>query len=59
MAKKMKTGRKKVEPSEKVILVGFYIKRKMVDRVGGMDEARKLAYNHITDLATIGDEATR
>lgn len=53
MAKKIKQGRKKVEPSEKVILVGFYIKRKMVEKVGGMDQARKLAYNHITRLAEI------
>lgn len=43
MAKKIKTGRKKVQPSEKVILVGFYIKRKSVDQVGGMDAARRIA----------------
>jgi len=41
--KKQKGGRKPVEPSEKVILVGFYTKKKVVDEVGGMDEARKLA----------------
>lgn len=56
----MKTGRKKVEPSEKVILVGFYIKRKFIERVGGMEQARNLAYNHITDLAVaMADETTR
>lgn len=54
MAKKIKTGRKKVEPAEKVILVGFYIKRKVIEKVGGMDQARKLAYNHITELSEIG-----
>ncbi len=44
MAKKKKTGgRNPVEPSEKVILVGFYTKQRFVDEVGGMVEARKLA----------------
>lgn len=48
------TFRKKKDPSEKVIMVGFYIKRKVVERVGGMEQARKLAYNHITELSEIG-----
>lgn len=44
MAKKKKTGgRNHVEPSEKVILVGFYTKQRFVDEVGGMVEARKIA----------------
>lgn len=47
MAKKIKQGRKKVEPSEKVILVGFYTKRKFVDKVGGMDKAREIAKDSI------------
>lgn len=43
MAKKKRSGgRNPVEPQEKVILVGFYTKKKFVDEVGGMDEARKL-----------------
>lgn len=40
MAKKQKTGRKKVEPAEKVILVGFYTQKKNVDRLGGLPETR-------------------
>lgn len=45
--KKQKGGRKPVEPSEKVILVGFYTKKKVVDDVGGMEEARKLCKEFI------------
>jgi len=41
MGKKAKTGRKPVEPPEKVILVGFYTKQKVVDRRGGMDKIRQ------------------
>lgn len=41
--KKSKSGRKPVEPEEKVILVGFYIKRKYVDKVGGIERAREIA----------------
>lgn len=47
MAKKLKTGRKKVEASEKVILVGFYTKKKFVDNVGGMEQAREMAKNYL------------
>lgn len=32
-----------IEPAEKVILVGFYTKQKNVDKVGGMDKARRQA----------------
>ncbi len=42
MKRKQKTGRKPVEPSEKVILVGFYTKRKFVDIQGGMAKVREL-----------------
>lgn len=49
MAKKIKTGRKKVEPAEKVILVGFYTKRKVVDNAGGMEVARETAKNYLED----------
>lgn len=52
MAKKIKTGRKKVEPQEKVILVGFYTKRKFIEKVGGMEKARQMAKDFIeTDYA--------
>jgi len=40
--KKTKTGRKKVDPANKVILLGFYTKRSNIDAVGGMDKARTL-----------------
>jgi len=49
MAKKQKGGRKPVEPSEKVILVGFYTKKKVVDKAGGMDAARETAKNYLED----------
>jgi hypothetical protein len=41
--KKQNSGRKPVEPLEKVILVGFYTKRKVVENAGGMDAARQEA----------------
>lgn len=44
MAKKRnKGGRKPVDPEEKVILVGFYVKQKFVTKIGGMDRAREYA----------------
>lgn len=45
MKKKQKTGRKPVEPSEKVILVGFYVRQKVVDANGGMDKLREKCKN--------------
>jgi hypothetical protein len=47
MAKKIKTGRKKVDPAEKVILVGFYTKQKVVNQIGGMERAREIAKNTV------------
>lgn len=41
--KKNKGGRKPVDPREKVVLVGFYVKNSYVQRVGGMDRAREIA----------------
>jgi len=41
--KKQKGGRKPVEPAEKVILVGFYTKKKFIDETGGMEKARIIA----------------
>jgi hypothetical protein len=38
-----KAGRKKIEPSNKMTLVGFYTKRKVVENAGGMDAARQEA----------------
>lgn len=46
--KKQKSGRKPVSPEEKVILVGFYIKRKFVEGVGGISKAREIAYDAVT-----------
>lgn len=44
MAKKKNNGgRKPIEPAEKAILVGFYIKKKFVDLVGGKEKARQIA----------------
>lgn len=59
MAKKRKTGgRNPVEPSERVILVGFYTKQHVVDGVGGMESARNLAKNYIEAKAE-ADEVGR
>lgn len=49
--KKQKGGRKPVEPSEKVILVGFYTKKRVIDKVGGMEEARKLGKEAVEIIA--------
>lgn len=43
MAKKQKSGRKKVNPAEKVILVGFYTKKSVIETIGGMDKTRSYA----------------
>lgn len=54
MAKKKKSGgRNPVEPSEKVILVGFYTKQRIVDDVGGMAEARKLAKESLENFTRL------
>ena len=45
--KKQKGGRKPVDPEEKIILVGFYIKNKLVKQVGGMEMARIIAKESI------------
>lgn len=47
MAKKKSGGRKPVEPAEKVILVGFYTKKKVVDKAGGMEQAREIVKNYL------------
>lgn len=41
--KKSKGGRKKVDPKEKVVLVGFYIKTRFIEEIGGMENARAFA----------------
>lgn len=41
--KKSNSGRKPVEPAERIILVGFYVKRKYVDALGGMDRVREIS----------------
>lgn len=51
--KKQKGGRKPVDPQEKVILVGFYIKKNFVDLAGGMDTVRGLAKEYIESVAKI------
>jgi len=47
--KKSNGGRKPVEPSEKVILVGFYTKKRVVDNAGGMEQARETAKNYLEE----------
>lgn len=51
--KKIKTGRKKLPQAEKTILVGFYTKQKNVDGVGGIENARYLAKEHIEKLVRV------
>jgi hypothetical protein len=41
--KKQKGGRKPIDPKERVILVGFYVKNSFVEQVGGMGRAREIA----------------
>lgn len=50
--KKQKSGRKPVDPEEKIILVGFYIARKFVDRVGGISRAREIARKQVEHYDT-------
>ena len=52
-------GRKALpEPSDKVILVGFYVKKSVVDSVGGMDMARLIVKNYLESRAE-ADEVGR
>lgn len=48
--KKQKGGRKPVDPKEKVILVGFYVKNNYVQQVGGMERAREIAKESIENF---------
>ncbi len=41
--KKQKSGRKPINDQEKVVLVGFYVKRYIIDALGGMDKVRELS----------------
>lgn len=47
--KKSKGGRKKVDPKEKVVLVGFYVKNRFIEEVGGMETARAIAKASLED----------
>jgi hypothetical protein len=51
MAKKIKTGRKKIPDREKMVLVGFYIKNKVIESFGGINEVRVQAKGHIESIA--------
>lgn len=51
--KKQRGGRKKVDPKKKVILVGFYTKKEVVDQNGGMDQTRSLAKEYIESIAKL------
>lgn len=50
--KKQKGGRKRIDPKEKVILVGFYVKNNYVQQVGGMDRAREIAKESLENYQT-------
>lgn len=54
----VRTHKALVIPSEKVILVGFYTKKRIIDSVGGMESARALAKNYIESKAE-ADEVGR
>lgn len=41
MGNKQKPGRKKVAPAEKVVLVGFYTKKRHIEEKGGMVAVRE------------------
>lgn len=56
--KKQSVGRKPVKPSEKVILVGFYTKRSVIDSLGGMDRIREIAKEYVESRAE-ADEVGR
>jgi len=51
--KKQKGGRKKIAPDQKVVLVGFYTKKEVIDSVGGMDITRSLAKEYIESVSKI------
>lgn len=56
--KKSNSGRNPVIPSEKVILVGFYTKKRIVDSVGGMEAAREMAKRFV-EMKAEADEIGR
>jgi hypothetical protein len=56
--KKQKGGRKPVDPAKKVILVGFYTQKSVIDSLGGMENARELAKTYIEARAE-ADEVGR
>lgn len=51
-------GRKPVQPSEKMVLVGFYVKQWMIDLLGGKDKTREMAKNSI-EVAAINEDTGR
>lgn len=54
MAKrKQKTGRKPIEPSKRVVLVGFYVQQSIIDLLGGMEKTREMAKQHIEHKADV------
>lgn len=46
-----KSGRKKIDESKKIVLVGFYTKKEVVDASGGMDKCRELSKDYIEGRA--------
>jgi len=48
MAKKKSTaGRKRLKPSEKKVLVGFYTRQDIIDGLGGKDTVRELSREYV------------
>lgn len=46
-------GRKPVEPSKKMVLVGFYVQQCVIDLLGGKDKTREMAKQHVESKADV------
>lgn len=54
MAKrKQKSGRKPVDPSKRVVMVGFYVQQSIIDLLGGMEKTREIAKSHVEHKADV------
>lgn len=52
MAKKQKTGRKRLPEAEKTVLVGFYTKKRIINHFGGMAKVREKCKRELEDMYT-------
>lgn len=46
-------GRKPVEPSKRMILVGFYVQQSVIDLLGGKDKTREIAKEYVEHKAEV------